>query len=108
MISLPCCREVPDHPKALFRQAAVRAVLGDFDEAEEGYKYVGAGRTAVTMPCSTSSVLTLAPHCRRVAAVDPMLKDEMQREVARMRQREKAGAAKQKEQFNNFFAARKA
>jgi hypothetical protein len=45
---------------------------------------------------------------RRVAEVDPTLKEEMQREVARMRQREKAGAAKQKEQFNNFFAARKA
>ncbi len=32
------CREDPDHPKALFRQASVRSVLGDFDEAEEGYR----------------------------------------------------------------------
>ena len=32
------CREHPDHPKALFRQASVRSVLGDFDEAEEGYR----------------------------------------------------------------------
>ena len=37
-IQLLCCREVPDQPKALFRQAAVHAVLGDFDEAEEGYR----------------------------------------------------------------------
>ena len=41
--------------------------------------------------------------CRRVAAVDPSLADEMQREVARLRQREKAAKSKQSQQFRNFF-----
>ena len=37
-LSSLCRREVPEHPKALFREASVRSVLGDFDEAEEGYR----------------------------------------------------------------------
>lgn len=31
-------REVPDHPKALWRRATVRAFLGQLDDAEEDFR----------------------------------------------------------------------
>ena len=40
---------------------------------------------------------------RRVAEVDTTLKVEMEREIARMRQREKTSKSKQIQQFRNFF-----
>ncbi len=48
MLALLRCREDPDHPKALFRQAAVRSVLGDFDEAEEGYRWFAHSNGAIS------------------------------------------------------------
>ncbi len=44
--------------------------------------------------------------CRRVAEVDPLLQDDMQREITRMRQRQKAAASKQKREFQSFFGKR--
>ena len=41
--------------------------------------------------------------CRHVAEVDASLEKEMDREILRMRQREKASKSKQTQQFRNFF-----
>jgi hypothetical protein len=71
-------REVPDHPKALWRRAAVRAFLGQLDAAEEDY--------------------------RRVAEVDPSLAADVDRELARMRQKDAVAERRQKKQWKGAFS----
>lgn len=102
------CREVPDHPKALFRQASVQSVLGNFDDAEEGYRYENCNRAPGAASWPTERILmVLYPHLhRRVAEVDLTLQEDMQREIVRMRQRRRAAAVKQKAEFQSFFGKR--
>lgn len=38
---------MPDHPKALWRRAAVRAFLGQLEDAEEDYRSGAAGMTTL-------------------------------------------------------------
>ena len=37
-VSLCWRREEDEHPKALYRQATIHALLCDYDKAEEGYR----------------------------------------------------------------------
>jgi hypothetical protein len=146
-------QEVPDHPRALWRRAAVRAFLGQLHEAEEDYRLVvrfgvviqcclreaallrvqrpqyrqflvdpahsapmprmlrhSAGAWRPSLPVGVASpahVRTPAKlnargglvGCRRVAEVDPSLAADVDRELARMRQKDAAAERRQKKQW---------
>ena len=50
-----------DHPKALYRQAAIHALLCDYDEAEQGYRWA-------SNPMALNS---FNPECGAELQVDP-------------------------------------
>ncbi|KAK9805627.1 hypothetical protein WJX72_008874 [[Myrmecia] bisecta] len=70
-------QEEPDHAKALYRRATVQALLGEYEAAEA--------------------------DLRQVIAVDASAAEEAERELVRLKQRQRAAATKQRQQFRNFF-----
>ena len=72
------CRENPGHAKALYRRAVNYAILGDYEAATADFDLA--------------------------KAVDPSIVPEVDREVSRMKQKQKHGAQKEREQFKNFYS----
>lgn len=66
-------KEAPNHPKALYRRASVHAVLNNHQEAHQDF--------------------------RRVAEIDPALKAEVEREIARMNAKAAASDRRQAKQW---------
>lgn len=66
-------KEDPDHPKALYRRASVRAILNDCQLAEQDF--------------------------RRVAEIDPSLKPDVERNIARMNTKASAADRRQAKQW---------
>lgn len=73
-------REDPEYPKAYFRRAAAHGMLGRLQEA--------------------------ADDLAVVAALDPGLQADVDRELARMQQRVRAGEAKQRREMGSFLNKR--
>jgi hypothetical protein len=64
-------REVPDHPKALWRRAAVRAFLGQLDDAEEDYRSVVTFRVVIRWRSWDAALLHAQRPQHRDILVDP-------------------------------------
>lgn len=69
--------EDPDHAKALYRRGTTHAILGDYEDAERDLA-----------------------HAKRA---DPSTAADIDRELAKMRQRQRAAASKERREFRNFF-----
>ena len=71
------CRESHNHAKALYRRAMALTALGDFEKAEEDFG--------------------------KWKEVEPSAAADADAQIAKLRLRQKAANAKQKQQFKNFF-----
>ena len=76
------CREQPGNAKAMYRKAMAHSQLGDYEEAEQKFA--------------------------QAKEADPSTAGEVDREVSKMRQREKSGRAKEKRDLISFFDRGKA
>lgn len=75
------CREQPDHPKALFRKATTHVLLGDYKQAEADFLHVKQS--------------------------DPGMAADIDKELAKMKQRQRAANIKEKQDFGSFFDRKK-
>ncbi len=71
------CREQPGNAKAMYRKAVAHSMLGSYEEAEEEYK--------------------------NAKEADPSTAGEIDREISKMRQRQKAARLKEKQDLTSFF-----
>ena len=71
------CREQPGNAKAMYRKASAHALLGNYEEAEQQFL-----------------------HAKEA---DPSTAGEVDREISKMRQREKAARLKEKRELTSFF-----
>lgn len=71
------CRENPTHAKALFRRGVNHVILGDYESAKSDFN---AAKEA-----------------------DSTLSNEVDREILRMKQKQRSAAQKERDQFRNFY-----
>lgn len=72
-----CCREQPDHSKALYRRAMTHAELHDYESARD--------------------------DLQAAKGADPSNAADIDRELAKLKVKEKAGMARQRKEMSNFF-----
>lgn len=79
LLILVClCRETPNHAKALYRRGVNHAILGDYDAAQADFS--------------------------QAKEADASLIPEVDRELTRMKQKQRNANQKERQQFRNFYS----